>query len=244
MPHFSDSHLKKLKSFYNQKNKFGIYSHSTDRFIIVNEISFFETLSLSKILSSKITVQPTIIEWTLPIDSNNCLEYSLFNKTITSTKTPIASYPIKQIEIPLFIKNETELYRNIIEIDPEIKKLQSYAIFCLKVIYAIEIANSLRNNFLTGEILESTGMSDLVDYLSIKHDYSESDIGIKKEILKTLYLSDNEQQAENRIKEIWINLGRNLIGYRQYFYYYLDRSEPYEFESIKYDKNSFTRRAC
>jgi len=244
MSHFSEKHLDKLASFYNQKNKFAVYSHSIDRFVIINEISFFETHTLSKILSSKISTQTIILNPSIPINSDNCLEYSIFNKDIVSTKTQIAAYPMKQIEIPLFIKDKSKIYKKNIGRDSDVEKLQSYAIFCLKVIYAIYIADSLRNTYPIGEILESFGINDLAECLSIKYDYSNSNIGIKKEILKILYMSEDNDQAEDRIKKLWIEQGQNLKGYRQYFYYYLNQEEPVELQTLLYDQNNFSRKLC
>jgi hypothetical protein len=243
MNHFSKNQFDRLSSFHLQKFKFCLYSHSVERFLIIDEFDFNSISILSKILSSKISTQIVILDKIDEITHTNCLDYSILNKNIIGAKRQISSYPIKQIETPILINDKNSIYK-INPASEEIIKLQNYSIFSLKVIYSLGITEFLRNIYPIGEILDTVGLNYLTSDLRPIYDYSESKIGIKKEILKIIYLSSTEDEALSKIKELWSTTGKNLLDYRECFYYYLDLPEPEELKNIKPQLNDFTRRAC
>lgn len=242
------AHAKFYGLWYGRNLSNAIYSPGLDRFLLLDSYDLWVTLETARVLSSKLPTQVFLLgKDVIEFDNKVCLEYSVFNKKDMSVNDSMVGRQFPGVS-PLLDKNS--VYRAGWPVDytstekrMELSNLRSYAFFCLRSVYAVKIADALRNDLPLAEILESVGCGDVAQGLTLPRDYSDSPVGLKKSIMRILYLSQNEEQALTKIESIWMNEGRNLPNFRDTFHYVLGIEASDQAKGVSVDYDGFTRRA-
>lgn len=242
------AHAKFYGLWYGRNLSNAIYSPGLDRFLLLDNFDLWITLETARILSSKLPTQVFLLgKDVLQFDNRDCLEYAVFNKADMAVNDSMVGRQFSGIS-PLLDKNA--VYKAGWPIDYvstekriQLTNLRNYSFFCLRAVYAVKIADALRNDLPLAEILESVGCDDLAEHLSLPKDYSTSSRGLKKSIMRILYLSQHEDQALTEIETLWMHEGKNLPNYRDTFHYILGLEASEQAKTVAVDYDEFTRRA-
>ena len=134
---------------------FSLFATGVDRFIIVDHYDLWAMVETGKILSSKFSPMVYIID---NLDSDlltneRCLEYTTKDKKSDVMYGGALVYSHKQSSTLRRIKSTNIIsaglppdYENPCRYDA-LKKLQDYALFTLRCVYAVNLANEFRNFF-------------------------------------------------------------------------------------------------
>jgi hypothetical protein len=242
------AHAKFYGLWYGRNLANAIYCPGLDRFLLIDGYDLWVTLETARVLSSKIPTQVFLLgKDVIEFDNKNCLEYAVFNKKDMAINDSMVGRQFPGVS-PLLEKNS--VYKVGWPVDytstekrMELTNLRYYSFFCLRAVYAAKIADALRNDLPLAEILENVGCESLAENLSLPRDYSDSASGLKRSIMKILYLSQNEDQALSEIESLWMNEGRNLPNFRETFHYVLGLDATEEVKNTPVDYDGFTRRA-
>lgn len=241
-------HSKFYGLWYGKKLANSIYAPGIDRFLIVDNYDPWITFTTAKILSSKLPTTMLLLGSKIShFDNKECLEWSVLNKKDLAINGSLVG---RQFPGFVALLNEDAAFKAGWPVDydsPERRKalrdIQEYALFALRAVYAVTISDATRNDLPLYDILETVGLENSLEDLTIPRDYSKSSIGIKKEILKIIYLSSTIDQALEEIESLWINKGKDLLGYKDTFYYILGLEQSDTLKNLDPDWDSFTRRA-
>jgi len=217
-----------MKQFYTDSNgnkrKYGIFAPGLDRFVLINDTDFWMVLATAEILSSKIPTMAYILP-TLDFDINNdnCLDYTLYNKTqerigprLTSIGRQNPALRAMGDRGTLACEGLPEDYKSP-EKQEILKRLQEYAQYILKQVQAITMADVMFNPCDNKHFLEKhVGINNLPNFKTMA-DRSSAPDGALSEIRNALYLADNIEDAEERIIQIWLKYHTEqeylLVGY-------------------------------
>ena len=242
------NHSKFYGLWFGRKLSNAIYAPGVDRFIVLDNFDPWLTLTTARILSSKLPTMVLLLGSKIKhFDNTECLEWSVLNKKNLSINGSTVGRQFPGF-VPLLEEDSVEklgwpsdysnLERKKILID-----LQEYALFTLRTVYAVTIADAMRNDLPLYEILETVGLEHTLENLDLPYDYSKSNIGIKKNILKILYLSESIDEALKEIENLWISFGNDLTNYKDTFYYILGLEQSENLKNLEPDWDAFTRRA-
>ena len=224
-----------MRHFYldsnNKKRKYGIFAPGLDRFILIDPADYWMLLETAEILSSKL---PTMVYMlpTLDFDLNNdnCLDYTMYNKTqekigpsniAIGRQNPSLKYMFDENKI--VFAGVPEDYKTE-EKQEIINRLQRFAKYVQKRVYALNLTEAIFNSYNRKHFLEKYAKSEWYENFQIKPDRSETEKGTLFEIKNALYLASSIEDAEDRIKQIWLTQYRE----QQYliFGYYRILQEP------------------
>jgi hypothetical protein len=242
------AHAKFYGLWYGRNLANAIYSPGLDRFLLIDGYDLWLTLETARVLSSKLPTQVFLLgKDVLEFDNKNCLEYAVFNKKDMAINDSMVGRQFPGVS-PLLEKNSVyhagwPVDYTATEKRVELANLRNYAFFCLRAVYAAKIADALRNDLPLSEILSNVGCEDLAQGLSLPTDYSDASIGLKKSIMRILYLSKNEDEALASIEDLWLNDGKNLPNFRDTFHYVLGLEASDKAKNASVDYDGFTRRA-
>jgi hypothetical protein len=114
-----------------------------------------------------------------------------------------------------------------------ILKLQEYALFSLRVIYAVTLSVNFRNFFPEKEYLDTFFHSQYPKDLKIYNDNSSAEPGMINVIKTILYESDSVESALAEIHTAWLKYSSNdPSDTRQLFYQILGIPQPKELENL------------
>jgi hypothetical protein len=112
-------------------------------------------------------------------------------------------------------------------------KLQDYALFSLRVIYAITLSVNFRNFFPEKEYLDVFFHNQYPEDFKIRHDITKAEQGITAVIKTILYESNSIDEALTSIAEAWLKYAKDdPSGIRQSFYKILGIEQPVELKSL------------
>jgi hypothetical protein len=112
-------------------------------------------------------------------------------------------------------------------------KLQEYALFSLRVIYAVTLSVNFRNFFPEKEYLDTFFYNQYPEDLKIRHDNSSAEQGMINVIKTILYESNCVENALAEIHTAWLTYSTNdPSDTRQLFYQILGMPQPEELEKL------------
>lgn len=205
---------------------YALYAKGLDRFILIDRHDLHTTFQTAEILSSKISLIVYTVDKDI-FENNNCLEFSIFNKTservgyssaLVSGQTPmfrlLDSDNVCNIGIPADYKNNYE----------SLEKLQNYANFVHQYSYAISLTEKIfnDNNSLIKELLPEQWITDV-------SSSAESMISTKlimNKIKYALYMSSTIEEATDEVISIWKDNSTDRAWMRDRFYKILKTQPP------------------
>lgn len=244
------SHSNYFGLSYGKFNSNVVFAPGLDRFILTDNYDVFTVYEAAKLLSSKIathvyvlgkTAGPTIPERWGPrhqFNSKTCIEYTFADKSsmkilgssiITAKQTPLLSRVVSTDAIiyegyPVDYDNE--------EGRATIAKLQDFARFVLRALYAIKIADASNNVKPASEILD---YFDPAVGKVIKHspDHTYSEYGMLRTIKTILYHADTVETALSQIEQAMQDAPDQPL-FRNKFYEVLGIPVPESVANIKF----------
>jgi hypothetical protein len=234
-----------MNRFYKDENgnprKCGIFAPGLDRFILIDDLDHWMVLETAEILSSKI---PTMV-YILPaldvdINNSNCLNYTLYNKTEERIGSRLTSIG-RQNPALRILHNSGTLACDGLPNDYQSKekqeilsRLQQYAQYVLKQVYAINMAEVMCNpcdnkNFLDKYVVEYPDFKTMVDR-------STTSNGVFNKLRNVLYLSTTIEEAEQQIINVWLQNYHEQEYMLAGYYRLLDQPVPDELK----DHTEFT----
>ena len=197
--------------FYSEKtaSRYGIYSTGIDRFILIDKFDLWTTLTTAKLLSSKI---PTIVfcfKDDVPhFPAGDTLFLTIANKSVHQSESQTPSLSRLGGTTSIIDAGPPIDYSSNEQIEM-LAKLQRYAEFVQKTLYAIKIANAICNvddHQFFGSLLDPTVTESLV----ARPDHTVTDFGLLQSIQRILYLSMDINEAMREIDLVWQGTrGRN-----------------------------------
>lgn len=204
-----------MKHFYldsnNKKRKYGIFAPGLDRFILIDWADYWMVLETAEILSSKLpTMAYMLPTLDFELNNDNCLDYTIHNKTqekigpsniSIGRQNPSLKYMFDQNSV--VFAGTPEDYKTE-EKQLVIKRLQEFAKYVHKRVYALNLTEAIFNSYNRKHFLEKYAKEDWYEGFEIKPDRSETAKGTLFEVRNALYLSNSIEEAEERIKQIWL----------------------------------------
>jgi len=197
--------------YYNDdgsRKKIGIYCQQIDRWILIDDYDMWITFKTAQALSSKLATTVYILSGNLQgMNNENCIEYSILNKTI-----------FKRKNVADLIQNQTPTMKKVVDDNivkvglPEdflstdghkkLEKMKKYVNFVNKCIYGVEICNSKNwiDNKTVAIVYHPKEWSDVITPYEHK---SESDKSVFSEINGVLYFSNSVKEAKAEIKNLF-----------------------------------------
>ena len=216
-----------------ERRKHGIFAPGVDRFILVDTYDFWITLQTAEILSSKI---PTLAYILPPLDFNldntNCINYTIFNKTQQKVGPSPISAGRQRPQLKFLYDTDaiteagvSEDY-NTDEGRALLVKLQEYAQFVHQHMFAINITDAFYNPVNNHRFISSYVSNDWTDSFKSRHDRSSLDKGVFFELRNILYLSDTQEEAEEKITNLWLTSSRDQLYLITGYYKILNTPMP------------------
>jgi hypothetical protein len=204
----------------NTRKKYAIYSPGLDRFLHVSDLDMWATLETANIISSKI---PTIVYVLSPecneLTNDNCLNYSLFNKTAqrvgTSSILVAKQNPVLKMLYPGdTIVNEGP-HVDFKDNQEIIEKLIAYINYVYEQTMAIRISEVFYNPFNSKGFFTTYITDDSTNKVATTTDWNNA--GLYTQLRNVLYKSNSIEEAESGIIKVWktnfADIGHMIDGY-------------------------------
>ncbi len=224
--------------FYHDHNglrrNYGIYSPGLDRFLHISNKDLWMSLETANIVCSKIST----ILYVIPpghehINNENCINYSLFNKTsqkvwtsniLVGRQNPALKmlYPDDQIietGIPQDFANNKEILNQLVR----------YINFVHEQVMAIKISEVFYNHFNNKDFMDNYVDLETAEMLQSKKDWTGANV--LQRIKNVLYLSNTPEEAETKIIDIWKTYTNDIGFMIEGYYKILDKPVPTELEN-------------
>jgi len=231
-----------MNGFRRRPNANAYYSPSVDRFFAVDGYDPYSALEIAQLLSSKMPgISVVILQATdLVMDNVNCIEHTLEEKNLTVgaanilygrqtptlAKIPLGINVVKKVDGPSLDFQDTERYKTFLA-------FHEYAKFVIHCWHAIKIANAV-HNILPMETYASNYI-DVPEGMSVPADSvnGSSSISMIRQVGKILYTSNDQQEALDRIKQLWLdNATAAVLPFRRMFYHVMQLPEPLEGKDV------------
>jgi hypothetical protein len=218
------------------RKKYGIYSPGLDRFLHVSDQDMWISLETANIISSKI---PTLVYVLSPdcseIDNNNCLNYSLFNKSTqrvgTSNILVAKQNPTLKMLYPGDkIVNEGP-HVDFINNQEILTNLKIYVDYVYSQSMAINISEVFYNPFNSKGFISSYIPNGTEDKVTSTTDYNDANLFLL--LRNALYRSNSPEEANAEIISVWrknfADVGFMIEGY----YKILNLPVPEELSDVR-----------
>jgi len=222
-------------SAWGKANAYSLFTPSVDRFIITDHYDLWTMVETAKILSSKISPMIYVLSNSSSDKMNitNCLEYSTRHKKDETGYGGAGTSQHKQSATLKKIFKDNIIHAGL-PLDyakPErlamLYRLQEYALFTLRCVYAINLANEYRNMFPEKDYVDSFFKDSLPADFKLMPDNSAAPHGMKYEIKNILYHAMTVEEALDNIHAAWQTYSmKDITGVRQHFYHVLGIIEP------------------
>ena len=235
---------------YGRQNGNVIFAPGIDRFILADNYDIWTVFETAKLLSSKIPLQvyvlgadsgPSVPERWGPrhqFNSKTCIEYTFADKSnlkilgssiITARQTPLLT-AIKTADA-IVHEGFPEDYNND-DGRAMIERLQDYARFTLRALYAIKFADACNN------VKPATEMMDYFDpklgkVIRNNPDHTYSEYGMLRTVKTILYHADSVETALSQIEQAMQDAPDQPL-FRKKFYEILGIPVPESVASIKF----------
>jgi hypothetical protein len=226
-------------SWYKQ-NSYAIFSPGVDRFLIVDNYDPWMVYETGKVLSSKVSTMVYILDKVTPDMTNaTCMNFTTRHKKSEKGYGGPAIMSHRQSaslsKIPTDMIIESGWPVDFIDNDRKqiLTRLQEYALFSLRTIYAITLSVNFGNFFPEKEYLDTFFHGQYPEDLKIYHDNSSADQGMINLIKTILYESNSVDEALKAISAAWLTYSANdPSDTRQMFYRMLGIPQPKELENL------------
>lgn len=223
----------------------GIFAPGIDRFILIDDYDFWLTLETAEILSAKL---PTLVYLLPPmdfeLDNNNCIDYTIFNKTQQKIVASSIATARQQPIIKFLYDTDHITYAGIPEDfnnanrEPMLAKLQGFAQFIHRHVMAINLTEVFYNSADTQTFTKKLIPPAWREGMQSRADRSALPQGIFSELRAVLYTANTAEDASQQIIELWRNhsadQGFMILGY----YKILNQPLPVELEFARNSKPS------
>lgn len=205
--------------FYSEKNasRYGIYSTGIDRFILIDRFDLWITLTTAKLLSSKIPTIVFCINDNVPnFPASDTLFLTIANKSVHQSESQTPSLTRIGGETSIVDAGAPIDYSSDEQIEM-LAKLQRYAEFVQKTLYAIKLADAICNvddHQFFGSLLNPNVTNSLV----ARADHTVTDLGLLRSVERILYLSTNIEEAVRDIDLLWQGLRGRNEGFKSIFH--------------------------
>jgi len=190
-------------AYFSPGVKYLIYSPGIDRFLLIDTMDLWTTLETAKMLSSKIPVSIiALTNCSAPITMKNCLLWTISEKTgykQTENQAPLIGSvsgedQVEELGLALDYKDDISA--------PYIIKLQNYALFCQKILYAIKIADAETNSD-DAEYYKELFEVDIRKLLQVRADHTRVPQGVLLWTKRILYMSNDIDEAMEKLQRLW-----------------------------------------
>jgi hypothetical protein len=232
------------KTFYpiswHKQNSYSIFSPGIDRFLIVDSYDPWIVYETGKTLSSKISNIIYVLDKVTPDMTNEtCLNFSTLHKCNESgwgnpnIITHRQSVTMSKIPKDIVVERGWPTDFASDERKQMLLKLQEYALFSLRVVYAITLSVNFMNFFPEKEYLDTFFHNQYPEDLKIYHDNSSAEQGMINVIKTILYEFDSVESALTEIHTAWLTYSTNdPSDTRQLFYQILGMPQPDELAKL------------
>jgi len=234
------------KEFYSQSygrvNGNVIFSPGIDRFILVDTYDVWTVLETAKLLTSKIPTQVYVLgKNTGPnatFTNATCINYTFADKSnmkvmgssiITARQTPLLA---KINTVDAIVDEGYPTDYDSAEGRAMIAKLQDYARFCLRALYAAKFADACNNVKPATEFLDYFN-PELGKIIRNSPDHTYSEYGMLRTIRTILYHADTVDIALSQIEQAMQDAPDQPL-YRTKFYEILGIDVPESVKNIKF----------
>ena len=232
------------KTFYplswNKQNSYAIFSPGIDRFLIVDTYDPWILYETGKVLSSKVSTMVYVLDKITPDMSNeNCLNFTTKHKKNekgyggpqimshrqSASLSKIPKDMIYEAGWPVDFNKDDR--KNILI------RLQEYALFSLRTMYAVTLSVNFRNFFPEKEYLDVFFHNQVPENLKMHYDNTSADQGMINLIKTILYESNSIDEALTAINDAWLKHTINdPSDTRQLFYQILGIPQPKELQDL------------
>jgi len=221
------------------RKRYGIFSPGIDRFLLVDYEDIWATLQTAEILSAKL---PTMVFILSPvskdINNDNCLEYTIFNKT----KIRVSNSPMvvsrQHPDVNFLTEKDLITYAGISEDyntsegQAMLQQLKDYANFVHDMVCALNITEIVYNSREVANFSSSYLKKSWANQFTTIADRSSLENGIFAELRHILYMSSTIKEAEERIVDVWKNNSADQPHIMTGFYSMLKCKVPDELLSV------------
>lgn len=194
----------------SKRRKNGIYCHTFDRWLLVDNDDFWITIETAKVMSSKIASMVYVLPNNISkMDNTNCLEFMLFDKT-RQKKGGVADLISGQTPMLRVIDNPLQVHYQGIPEDFKfglaaemLAAIKEYADYVQKVMYAGKLCNVVANFHDNRTFAQEFFPSEWLTCVSSHTDRSTYTGGIVQEIKRILYFSQTLEEAKAKINLTW-----------------------------------------
>jgi hypothetical protein len=220
---------------WGKTNSYTLFTPSVDRFIITDHYDLWAMVETAKILTSKISPMIYVLSKPNadPMNITNCLEYTTRHKKDepeyggAGTNRHKQSASLKKIFTDNIIHAGLPADYSSPSRLAMLYRLQEYALFTLRCVYAINLANEYRNSFPEKEYVDAFFKDEFPADFKLMPDNTSAPYGIKHEIKNILYHSMTVEEALASIHEAWAKYSMtDVTGVRQHFYHIMGIVEP------------------
>ncbi len=205
--------------FYSEKiaSRYGIYSTGIDRFILIDKFDLWITLTTAKLLSSKIPTIVFCLKDDVPdFPVSDVLFLTIANKSVHQSESQTPALAKLGGKTSIIDSGPPIDYSSNEQIEI-LAKLQRYAEFVQRTLYAIKIANAMCNvddHQFFASLLDPT----VTDSLVARPDHTVTDFGLLQSIERILYLSMDVEEAIREIDLVWQGTRGRNESFRTIFY--------------------------
>lgn len=232
------------KTFYplswHKKNSYAIFSPGIDRFLIIDNYDPWILHETGKVLSSKVSTIVYILDKVTPDMSNdNCINFTTkHKKNEKGYGGPLVmshrqSASLSKIPKDMIIEDGWPM--DFVQEDRKdiLIRLQEYALFSLRVIYAVTLSVNFRNFFPEKEYLDTFFHDQFPKDLKMHYDNTSAEQGMINLIKTILYESSSVDEALTAIHNAWLTHSINdPSDTRQLFYQILGIPQPKELQDL------------
>jgi hypothetical protein len=214
----------------NSNNRYAIYSAGIDRFLLLDKQDLWITFETAKILSAKLPSAVFAFSDDVPnFDNDEALFWSITNKNLWMSENQTPS--LIKLSGPDSIAYEGAPIDYVSEDQLDmVVKVQNYALFTQKILYACSIAHAMCNPDDQGYFAHL--MSPLVaKRLEHRTDQSRFPEGFLMWTKRALYQSDSIVDALEKINKIWSTNSYRDEPFKKLFFSMAELKEPETIQS-------------
>jgi len=204
--------FKHIANYYTTPNdtsrKNGIYCPVFDRLLLIDDLDMWVTLDTAKVLSSKIASTVYILPETFHLDNENCLNWTLLNKTTQKREN---STDLVRGQIPL-LKTFNGNFMNFHDPgypedykSPEgiemLHKLKEFANVTQLYMYAAKLTQAMGSAYDMKSFGDEMIDSNLLQGLERFHGPTEYNASFLKTIKSIFYFANTVDEAKSKVKE-------------------------------------------
>lgn len=225
---------------WGKQYSYTIFSPGINRFLLVDTYDPWIVYETAKVLSSKVSTMVYVLDQVTPnINNENCLYYTTLHKKLEKGfgSPNIASHrqtaSLCKIPKDIIVKRDWSPDYTKPDRKEALLRLQEYARFCLRSVYAVTIAVNHKIFFPEKEYLENFFDGQFPADFKVRYDSTTAENGMVVLIKKILYDAMSLEDALSQIHNAWrVHSKSDPSGTRQLFYGVLGIEQPEDLETL------------